>query len=120
MLEQISNQYRIIKAQMIACETRPEAVIKYHLLADAIYWTDEIPEKLDSFSENCLRFVLRYRTTLLIGEPDEKWKMHWEVAKREFGGWIGFSSTRCCFSEEIKSVYFGLRTKAFKASGLAP
>lgn len=89
-------------------------------MADAIYWTDEIPDTLDTFSENCIRFVLRYRTTLLIGQPDERWKTHWEKAKHAFGAWIGFNAERCRRSEEISRIYFNLRDKASEASGLAP
>lgn len=65
-------------------------------------WTDEIPLSIDRLSENLLRMILRYRTTLILGVPDSKWEPFWVEAVREFPAWIGFLPERQQQSETCK------------------
>jgi hypothetical protein len=112
MKDQILKQYKHMKNAMESCVPAKNAKIDYHFLADAIYWADEVPDGLDSFSENCLRIVLRYRTTMIIGNQEEKWKPYWDAAKSEFPNWIGFNAARCCKSQKNASLYSSFRSKA--------
>jgi hypothetical protein len=88
----------------------PRARVHYHMLADALYWSDEFPESgLPWAVENYMRMVLRYRTTLLLGSPDPKWKPYWEEATKQFPKWIGFEHERTTESEEWKRIFLQLR-----------
>ncbi len=65
------------------CETlkpAPGASVFYELMSDALVWSDEIPD-LNSGNVrdfHCLRFVFRYRTTLMLGAPDARFRDFWE------------------------------------------
>jgi hypothetical protein len=115
----ILAQFALVGNMMIGCRYDRNAVIKFHLLADAIYWTDEIPPDLDSFSGNCLRFVLRFRTSLIVEQPDERCRRYWETALSQFSNWIGFRDERCRPSEALKAKYFRLRSLSEQESGLS-
>src|SRR5687767_11738584 len=99
-------------------QTSRSCEIRYHLMADALYWVDEIPDNLDTFSENCLRIILRYRTSLIQGKPDEKWKIYWEEAVRSFPEWIGFRQDRCNPNPELLHRYENYRQQAYRDLGL--
>lgn len=68
-------------------------VPRYDGDADALYWSDELP-RIDARLESVLRPVLRYRTSLMLGEPDERWAAYWEAARSIFPHWIGFDADR--------------------------
>ena len=114
MREKILKQYQIMAAKMNALETDRGGEPRYHFMADALYWTDEIPSELDEFSEDCLRLVLRYRTSLIQGCPAEKWREYWEEAKRQFPSWIGFTENRCQGDARILENYITAKADANK------
>lgn len=90
------------------------ARIRYHLMADGLYWTDEFPEDLDSFSENCLRFVLHHRTQLQIGAAGSRWEIYWREAKLRFPNWIGFAPERCAENAKLKKLHRRLSEKGMR------
>lgn len=95
MTEQdVLKEYKRMAPTMNTLARSSRAQILYHILADAIYWSDEMPFPIEPLTENCLRLVLRYRTTLILGVPDAKWKPYWEEALRQFPNWIGFDQAR--------------------------
>jgi len=116
MTEQIIRQYAEMATRMPADSASSQTAPSYHMLADAIYWPDEIPTDLDDFSENCLRFILRYRTTLILEKPEEKWGKYWDEANRQFPQWIGFSESRTTPTESLKDVYRTLSNAADEAT----
>lgn len=90
------------------------AKISYHLLADAIYWSDEFPAgELSDFGENCMRLVLRYRTSLILGTPEPQWEIYWKEAQKRFPHWIGFSEDRISESNSLKVLIADFRSNAF-------
>jgi hypothetical protein len=74
----------------------PGAVLSYELLSDSLVWSDEIPdlEDRDARSFGPLRYVLRFRTSLILGEPEERCRGYWEEAQRLFPDWPGFDPRR--------------------------
>ena len=116
--EEIFGEYKRMAPLMESMRRARRPQIRYHLLADAIYWSDEMPGSLESLSESCLRFILRYRTTLILGTPDEKWKPCWQEAKQSFPNWIGFLPGRTSRSTKLGQVYEKLesecRSEAYK------
>jgi hypothetical protein len=81
--------------KMDRVRARPNAKRSYHLFADAIVWSDEYPDSPGRMSEfDCLKLLFRYRTTVLLGEPDLMLKPYWERALELFPNWAGFSPER--------------------------
>ncbi len=73
-------------------------------LSGSIVWRDELP-KSAPVSMDCLRFVFKYRTGLLIGKPQPKLEAFWQQARKRFPLWIGFSPERVARSEELAEFY---------------
>ena len=60
----------------------PDAKMFYELLSDSLVWTDEIPEVSAEHvgGLRSLRFVFRYRTSLMLGVPETRYVAFWEEA----------------------------------------
>ena len=106
------EQLRAIAGRMRELKPAPGASVFYELMSDALVWDDEIPDlETGNVGEfHCLRFVFRYRTTLLIGQPDERFRCYWEEATRLFPDWPGFDAGRR--SAELRPVYERFREQA--------
>lgn len=72
----------------------PDARLTYELMSDALIWSDELPPVSDDYDTNCLRGIFRYRTTLILGKPEEKFRARWEEARTLFPHWPGFLPER--------------------------
>jgi hypothetical protein len=99
------EQLCAIADRMRELKPAPGASVFYELMSDALVWSDEIPD-LDSGNMrefHCLRFVFRFRTTLLLGAPDERFREFWEVANKLFPQWPGFEERRQ--SADLRPVY---------------
>ncbi len=74
-------------------------------MSDALVWSDEIPDldKGNVRDFHCLRFVFRYRTTLILGAPDARFRGYWEEAHNLFPDWPGFEAGRQ--STALRPVY---------------
>ena len=90
------EQLRAIAGRMRELKPAAGASVFYELMSDALVWDDEIPDLAagDVGEFHCLRFVFRYRTTLLVGQPDERYRRFWEEAARLFPYWPGFDPRR--------------------------
>ncbi len=67
------------------------------MMSDALIWSDEFPDfaalRLVPGWE-VIRFVFYFRTTLILGEPDENMREYWDEALRLFPDWPGFVPER--------------------------
>ncbi|MEM9022690.1 MAG: hypothetical protein AAGB22_03050, partial [Bacteroidota bacterium] len=79
--------------------------LKYHVLADGVYWNDEGLEDLKPGLSNAFRFVLNHRTNLLAGsESSNELSQHvFDLAKRYYPNWIGFREDRCRFDQQLSA-----------------
>lgn len=77
----------------------------YHVLADALYWPDEVPfwSRLGD-GHDVLRCLWHYRTGLILGE---RWPFgeYWELGLRHFPRWVGFHPSRCSPSRRFEVIY---------------
>jgi hypothetical protein len=89
------------------------AVVRYELLSGSLVWSDEFPKGTKA-STDCLRFVFRYRTSLILGEPDKPYEIFWNEAQRHFPDWIGFSPDRTSPSSELAAFYFQEKERALQ------
>lgn len=83
---------------------QPEASVMYEIMSDALVWSDEVGHQIRGLTW-AVRPLFRYRTSMLIGEPDDRFAEEWEAAKRIVPGWIGFRPERCTPSKELKELY---------------
>ena len=74
----------------------PNARVNYELMSDSLVWSDELPtpDRYEAQDVWWLRGVWRYRTTLMLGVPDERFRPSWEEAQRLFPNWPGFLPQR--------------------------
>src|SRR5438105_12064692 len=99
-IDDLFRDLSVIAPAMENLEKKPEARVLYDELSGSLFWTDERP-KGALVNGDCLRFVLHYRTGLLIGRPRDTWQHFWLEAKRCFPNWIGFSPERVGYSEKL-------------------
>jgi hypothetical protein len=93
-----------------------EAAFTYDILSGALLWSDELPDfrllrKVPHWS--ILRFVLRFRMTLILGQPDEELREYWDKARQLFPQWPGFSVDRR--SPELHLIARAMEADANKA-----
>ncbi|MEK6235766.1 MAG: hypothetical protein N2C14_13745 [Planctomycetales bacterium] len=91
--------------RMNELEQREDAELSFDLLAGAVLWSDECPKVASTFDQVCLRPVLRYRMSLILGKPEPKHFRWWEEAQRCFPRWPGFSPERSQPSDSIIAYY---------------
>ena len=103
-IEKLFRDLAVIAAAMCAMEKEDDAKVFYDVMSGSLIWTDELPKKAPA-SLDCLRFVLRYRTGLIVGDPEPSFELFWREATELFPNWIGFSSERCTSNEELAGFY---------------
>jgi hypothetical protein len=99
------TQLRAVAPRMRELKPAPDATVFYELMSDALVWSDEIPDldTGDVSDFHCLRFLFRFRTTLMTGAPDERFRSLWDEAKNLFPDWHGFDPRRQ--APEFRPVY---------------
>jgi len=80
----------------------PEAHCDYYLFSGALVWSDEMP-KGDFGDEQAIKYLLRYRRSVLSGTPIVEIQPYWEAAKNTFPKWPGFAVKRCTPTPELKT-----------------
>ena len=88
----------------------PNAEIKCDTFNGNIYWSDEITTPLAMEFQSHFGFsfalLLAYRNSLILGEEDEGYLPHWELAKSIFPNWPLFRSDRYSskYREKLLSI----------------
>jgi hypothetical protein len=108
------TQLASIAGDMRRMRRSNSATVAYSLLADALYWSDEIPILPDDKSDDVLRFLLRYRTTLILGKPNDALEPYWAEALRQFPTWVGFEESRRTPGPKLQAVYHARKEQAMK------
>jgi hypothetical protein len=106
-----------IATLMRALSRLPDAKMFYELLSDSLVWTDEIPEVSTEQvgGLRSLRFVFRYRTSLMLGTPEDRYRPYWEEAQSLFPAWPGFDLDRR--TPELQSTYKSFHAEAMRDMG---
>lgn len=91
-------------------KSHEDSLRKYHMMSGAFVWDDEMPSVVIG-EDVALRYLLRFRTSLLIGSPIESLRPNWEFAKIMWPNWPGFSAERCEYSETLKCEYDEIQSK---------
>jgi len=104
----VECRLREIADAVKSCVREPDAEMQYDVMSDALIWTDEYPEPSADvgFSKlSVLRLLLRYRTTVLLGNPDPSLSEYWEVGKQLFPTWPAFAQERCSPRREFTQYF---------------
>jgi hypothetical protein len=96
----------------------PDATISYDMLADALWWSDELPAIGTIPGDGCLRPVVHYRTSVIINKPVPECLPYWLAAKMKFPNWPGFDTERCKPDEELAALYRKSKTKGLLSLNL--
>lgn len=94
---------------------------KYDIMSDLLFWDDEVPDRKLRKPKKAfwaLKLVMRFRTTLILGSPDNRFLELWETARSLFPQWVGFTATRCKPDTKLAETYEKLKHAADEASGL--
>ncbi len=89
-----------------------KAKIGYSIWAGGLYWSDEFPDFEDDLSDDLIRFLIRYRTSLILGRPQKNREIFWNEAQRLFPEWIGFDPARRAPNSELQRMYQEFSEKA--------
>jgi len=81
-------------------EPDTNATITYSLVCDGLVWSDELPSA--SFGDDImLRYLIMYRTSLIVGNEKKDLRPYWDSAKKAFPDWPGFNIQRCLPNAEL-------------------
>lgn len=96
MSDEIEGQLARIASVMNSLRATTEAHVSYDAASDALVWSDELPQPGQFRVRElwCLRPVLRYRSSVILGNPENQFRAAWEAAQRLFPDWAGFEATR--------------------------
>jgi hypothetical protein len=108
-----------IAGAMNALVKSSEATIQYDMLAGALWWSDERPAIGQIEDSDCLRPVFRYRTSLIISEPEPAYLPYWLAARKAFPQWPGFDLERCRPDESLVALYRRSSARALLSLDLA-
>ncbi len=81
----------------------------YDLMSDSLIWTDERLTGLTVEEMGCFRAICRYRTSLIIDKPDQRFQALWEQLKQMCPNWIGLTPSRCLPSNTLVEKYNQLK-----------
>ena len=86
----------------------------YDLMSDAFVWRDELldPQDLSQGEAGAMRALWRYRTSIITGIPDERFKALWEYLADLSPDWVGFAKARTNYSKELADRYRSLKHQA--------
>jgi hypothetical protein len=82
---------------------RPDATLGYDLFADAVYWSDELPDHASlpfDLDVTLIRPMLRHRTCTMLG-LESSFGRCWEIALGLFPSWVGFAPDRVHPAAEV-------------------
>jgi len=100
----IHSQLRMMAPTLDNLEEQINAEILFCKISDAVFWTDEVPGSKSDWPtkfSHVMRFLFRYRTSVILDEPDERLQEIYVRSKTLFPNWPGFFPKREAASEEI-------------------
>lgn len=71
----------------------------------AFIWSDEKVRGLGANEMGCLRAIFRYRTSLIVHEPDPRFESLWADLKGKYPDRIGFDPARCSPNDDLVKRY---------------
>jgi hypothetical protein len=85
----------------------------FDYMGGAFIWTDERLRGLELYEMGCLRAIFRFRTSIVVQEPDERFQSLWNALKNKYPKWIGFAPERCSPNAALAERYREIRRVPF-------
>ena len=104
-MDELYERLESIAAQMNSLRRSWFAHLKYDMMADALWWSDERPDFAAAEDHWCLRPVFRYRTALIVGDSADEWFQIWARAQELFPKWPGFHRSRTSPNPKLADFY---------------
>ena len=102
MTQQLDDVLTSMTPLLNSLSQQPNAPFEYQGVCDGLVWADEIPSvSLTDEQEQLLRYLIHYRTSLIVEEPVPALAALWYQARRAFPRWPGFASGRWEPSREL-------------------
>jgi hypothetical protein len=91
-----SQAFQMLAPMLDKLVLDPNARVSYELMSDSLIWSDELPPPAPGgeWNTNCLRGAFRFRTTLILGKPDERFRARWEELQTLCPNWPAFLPDR--------------------------
>ena len=77
----------------------------YENMSGALIWEDEVSRAWPSSFIGALRFVVAYRTSLMLGNPRLELEPAWRLALKTFPNWVGFRPDRREQNPTLLAIY---------------
>lgn len=110
---EVLKQLQWIAPILNEMELDDSASVSYSVLADGLFWSDEVPPGSIDCDE-ILRYLFKYRTSIILGSPDGTLEQLWLSAKQCFPKWPGFAESRAVPSKGMQKVYHDLSKAVFE------
>jgi hypothetical protein len=104
-MDDLYERLQSIAPHMNTLRRRWFARVRYDMLADALWWSDERPDFSDAEDHWCLQPVFRYHTSLIVGVDEHEWLPFWRRAMELFPKWPGFHPSRTSPNEKLAAFY---------------
>lgn len=72
----------------------PSARVFYEIMSGGLVWSDEAGEDLPVEVVWALRPLFAFRSSMILGSPQEKWRTYWDACVVLFPRWVGFHAER--------------------------
>src|SRR6516165_9482015 len=79
--------------------------VSYEILSGALIWSDETNRNLPVEVIWALRFIVAYRTSLMLNKPREEFKPMWDLGLSLFPKWVGFRPERRQPTPKLLQIY---------------
>ena len=77
----------------------------YEFLSGGLVWTDETTKATPIEVIWDLRFLVAYRTGLILAKPRDEFKLLWDHSQSLFPRWVGFRPERSQPTPELLDIY---------------
>lgn len=103
-------------ARLSELKHNTDADVFFDVMSGGLVWNDEKLSGLTAEEMGCLRALFRFRSSVIIGHPDERFRDLWECAYSLASSWIGFSSDRSGCNPDLAALYARLKASSDNAT----
>jgi hypothetical protein len=108
-----------IADEMDRLEKKPNAVVRYDVMAGALWWSDERRDFYNVEDHLCLRPLFRYRTSVILEAPEEVYQTFWDRGLQLFHNWPGFEPERRQPAQGLKAFYRRKHAEAIQSIAIS-
>ena len=84
-------------------EPAPSARVFFEVMSGALVWSDEVKDVPTKVIWS-LRPLFAFRSSLILGQPEEKGRSYWDASTSLFPRWVGFVPARAEPSPQLLEI----------------